>query len=219
MTKKRLFWAAVILAVLAGVVYNSWPLGYALNPLVTHSGGLASELEALHQPYNWLFVLLDTLCGVGVIAAAAMLWHRAIDLMHKVVLVNFALFGLLTIADALLPMTCEPSLTVCPSLGQQPLLILHGVASIGSAIFLFVSAFIMWWHMHHRVGRAIMTALMVGWGVSGLLTLYFFFRPGPGYLAQDYYLILCGIWVALLPHMLWRLTHSRVLASELEANY
>jgi hypothetical protein len=219
MTKKRLFWIAVICALLSGVVYNSWPLGYVLNPVISHSGGLASELEALRQPYNWLFVTLDALCGVGVIVAAALLWHRAMDWMHKVVLVNFGLFGLLTIADALLPMTCEPSLTTCPSLGHQPVLILHGVASIGSGIFLFVSAFIMWRHIRHRVGKMIMTALMAGWGISGVLTLYFFFRPGPGYLAQDYYLVLCGVWVALLPHMLWKLTHDSILARELEAKY
>jgi hypothetical protein len=200
-TKSRAFWLALMLAVLAGVVYNSWPLGYWLNPLVTHSGGLASELEGLNQPYNWLFVSLDTICGVCVIVASILLWHKKLDAIRKMTLVTFALFGFLTIADALLPMTCEPSLTTCPTLSHQPILILHGVASIGSALFLFISAVLMWQRLRRHGGRTIMTILLLGWAVSGLLTLYFFFMPGPGYLSQDYYLLLCGAWIALLPVM------------------
>lgn len=48
--------------VVAGLLYSSWPLGYWLNPQADH--GLASNLEALHQPYNWLFILIDISSGV-----------------------------------------------------------------------------------------------------------------------------------------------------------
>ena len=214
-TKSKIFVTALVLAIVAGVVYNSWPLGYFLNPLVTHSGGLASELEGLNQPYNWVFISLDTVCGLCVIIASIMLWHKHLDYIRKATLITFALFGLLTIADALLPMTCEPSLTTCPTLSHQPILILHGIASIGSAIFLFVSAVLMWHRMKHNTGKIIMSILMAGWGISGILTLYFFFRPGPGYLAQDYYLLLCGAWVALLPVMLLLLVYEEEHPKEL----
>lgn len=199
-----------VLALAAAIAYNSWPLGYMLNPAVTRTRGLASELEGLRQPFNWVFIALDTLCGVCVLVISYVLVHRYSTLTRgdKVTIASFALFGLLTIADALLPMTCEPSLTICPTLSHQPVLILHGAASIGSGIFLCISAILTWYRMRSGMGRVIMSALMMGWAVSGILTLYFFFSPGPGYLAQDYYLLLCGAWTALFPHMLGRLLRS-----------
>ena len=198
-TKK--FWLAVSAAVAAGVVYCSWPLGYYLNPVVSRRG-LASELEALHQPYNWLFILLDVLSGVLVMAVAILLWRAHKDRLRRIILVNFALFGLLTILDALMPMSCEPSLRACPSLSHQPLLILHGVVSIAASVCLFISAVLVWWTRRRSSGSLVMSSLMAGWTLFGLVSLYFFFRPGPGYLAQHYYITLCSIWVMLLPSML-----------------
>jgi hypothetical protein len=119
-----------------------------------------------------------------------------------VVLANFALFGLLTAIDALVPMSCEPSLTSCPSLSHQPLLILHGIASIAASICLFLSAVLVWWQKRNRRGTVIMSLLMAGWTLFGVFSLYFFFRPGPGYLAQHYYITLCSVWIMVLPSML-----------------
>ena len=47
-----------------------------------------------------------------------------------------------------------------------------------------------------------MTTFMVGWILFGVVSLYFLFRPGPGYLAQHYYITLCSVWTAALPPML-----------------
>ena len=192
---------SIALATVAGVAYCSWPLGYVLNPEVSRRG-LASELAALHQPYNWVFIWLDVLAGALIVAVARLLRRGADGRAQKVVLVNFALFGLLTAIDALLPMSCEPSLTSCPSLSHQPMLILHGIASIGASICLFISAVLVWWQRRHRKGAAIMSAFMVGWIIFGVVSLYFLFRPGPGYLAQHYYITLCSVWTAALPWML-----------------
>ena len=54
--------------------YASWPLGYWLNPVANR--GLASNLEAAHQPYNWVFIAFDIvsgllICVVSGLAAAA----------------------------------------------------------------------------------------------------------------------------------------------------
>lgn len=203
------FAAECILTAVAGLAYNSWPLGYVLNPAVTRTKGLASELEGLHQPFNWVFIALDIFCGVCVAAACAIMISQRMPRASKMTVASFALFGLLTMADAVLPMSCEPSLTTCPTLSHQPILILHGVASIGSGISLFTSAALMWYQIRKGTGRSIMSILMLGWVVSGVLTLYFFFLPGPGYLAQDYYLVLCGAWIALVPHMLIKARHYR----------
>jgi hypothetical protein len=190
-----------ILAVVAGVAYCSWPLGYVLNPAVSRRG-LASELAALHQPYNWLFIALDVLAGALVLAVSGLLWQRSADRARKTILVSFALFGALTAIDAVMPMNCEPSLTTCPSLSHQPLLVLHGIASIGASIGLFISAVLVWWQKRERKGAGIMSILMIGWSLFGVFSLYFFFRPGPGYLSQHYYITLCSVWTAILPLML-----------------
>ncbi len=197
----RRFRTIAVLAVAAGVAYCSWPLGYLLNPAVSRRG-LASELEALHQPYNWLFITLDVLAGTLVIAVAGLLWRRADGRWRAIVLANFALFGLLTAVDALVPMSCVPSLTTCPSLSHQPLLIVHGIASIGASIGLFVSAVVVWWQKRRQRGAAIMSVLMAGWTLFGVFSLLFFFVPGPGYLSQHYYITLCSAWVIILPFML-----------------
>lgn len=199
--KIRLAWLATTMAVLAAIIYNSWPLGYFLNPRVSNGGGLASELEGLKQPYNWLFVVLDVVTGILVVGVTILLWQKRMRLLAKVALVNFALFGLLTIVDALLPMPCAPSTTVCDSWIHQPILIYHGIASIGSGVALFVSAAIVWHLRRVQTGGGVMRVLMLGWCIFGILSFYFFFAPGPGYLSQDYYLVLCGIWMAVMPVM------------------
>jgi hypothetical protein len=195
------FRVSIVLAIVAGLAYCSWPLGYILNPLVSRRG-LASELEALRQPYNWLFIMLDVLAGALTVAVARLLWRQVDGLVYRVVLANFALFGLLTAIDALVPMSCEPSLSSCPSLSHQPLLILHGIASIVASICLFLSAVLVWWQKRKQKGTVIMSLLMAGWTLFGVFSLYFFFRAGPGYLAQHYYITLCSVWIMVLPSML-----------------
>jgi len=198
---RRTFRVSTTLAVVAGLAYCSWPLGYILNPTVSRRG-LASELEALHQPYDWAFITLDVLAGALTIAVARLLWRPTDGPLPKIVLANFALFGLLTAIDALVPMNCEPSLTHCPSLSHQPLLVVHGIASIAASICLFLSAVLVWWQKRKHKGAGIMSLLMVGWTLFGVFSLYFFFRPGPGYLSQHYYITLCSVWVMVLPSML-----------------
>jgi hypothetical protein len=199
--RSKLFLTAATFAVVAGLIYNSWPLGYILNPLASRRG-LASELAALHQPYNWLFVLLDVLAGLLIVAAAVLLWRRSQKLLHKIALVNFAIFGIMTAVGALVPMSCEPSLTTCPSLSHDPLLIVHGITSISASVCLFVSVCLVWWQKRQQKGAAVMSTLLAGWTLFGLVSVYFLFMPGPGYIAQHYYITLCSVWIMVLPFML-----------------
>jgi hypothetical protein len=198
--KTKQFWLTALIAAMAAFVYNSWPLGYWLNPAVSRRG-LASELEALHQPYNWVFILLDVLSGLLVAAVSILMWQRGRSATQKLLIINFALFGIFTLVDALLPLSCDPSLRVCPSLSHQPLLILHGIFSITASVCLFISVALAWFVKRNQRGSFIMSTLMVGWTLFGVLSLYFFFVPGPGYLAQHYYITLCSLWVLLLPFM------------------
>ncbi len=198
--KSKQFLLAAYLGVASGILYNSWPLGYWLNPLVSRRG-LASELQAMNQPYNWLFVLLDVISGLLVMIVALLLWRRSRYLAQKIALATFAFFGVMTIVSAVVPMNCEPSLTVCPSLTQQPLLLMHGISSILASVSLFVSVCVMWWQKHQHKSAKLMSMVLVGWIAFGVVSTYFFFVPGPGYIAQHYYITLCSLWIALLPFM------------------
>lgn len=197
---------AAAVAFVAAFLYSSWPLGYYLNPSVS-AHGLASELAARGQPYNWLFMALDVISGLLVVVVAWLIWrsHKKLPVWWlKPVLAGFALFGVFTAFDALLPMHCTPSLRQCPSLGHDHLLILHGVASISAAVFLFLTAFAMWQISQLTKGRNLMGLVMIAWILFGFMSLVFFFVPGPGYLAQHYFITLCSVWMVLLPYVISR---------------
>ena len=208
---------ATVITVLAAMLYNSWPLGFFLNPKVSYGGGLASDLESSHQPYGWVFVALDIITGALVLVAVAVLWRRRPTRNETIILASFALFGIFTIADALLPIPCEPTLTICVGWTHQPMILLHGAVSVGAALFLFVSAMAAWYR--RRVWHTPVTTrfIMLGWLMTGVLSVVFFVTPGPGYVSQDYYLIICGIWIALIPLMLHTLRHDSLARVPAEA--
>ena len=188
-----------LLALLAAILYNSWPLGYVLNPQVAHHS-LASGLEAIHQPYNWLFVGADVVSGICILAVCSILF-RAYTYTSTVIVVTLActgIFALGTIADALLPERCVPNLMACPSFTQDHTLLLHGIVSILASIFLFVALFVAWLQERRNL---LFTTLLLGYAVFGAISLVQAITPHQsGNWSQDYYMILCGIWLACLPY-------------------
>ncbi len=128
-------WAAV----LAAIFYSSWPLGFIFNPTVSHND-LASELEASHQPYNWLFITLDILTGLVLLYSGFMQWRKSPKrLIIKLSILGYMLFGALVIAAAIAPYNCNSLVQNCATLPNQPLYLIHGLASIFSVVFLFIS--------------------------------------------------------------------------------
>ncbi|HXE10048.1 MAG TPA: DUF998 domain-containing protein [Verrucomicrobiae bacterium] len=178
-------------ATLAGLLYNSWLLGYWLNPAVAKSG-LASEFEALRQPYDWLFIGCDVICGLLVLLVCWGLRKQA----AAAVLAGLMVFAVGTIVDTLLPMHCLPSLQRCPSFTQDHLLLWHGVASIGAALGLFSSLLLLWWH--DRRSR-LLIVLMAAYVLFGLFSLFDAVQTVHHNWSQHYYLVLCGVWLALVP--------------------
>ena len=135
---------------LAGLLYASWPLGYWLNPRATR--GLASNLEALHQPYNWVFISLDVVSGALICLATWWLFHFVRKHKHQTdniwletVVVGFGAFGLLTALDAALPLDCVESTERCLPPLDDPYFVIHGIVSIGSIAGLTISLFVAWW--------------------------------------------------------------------------
>src|SRR5215469_5111021 len=90
-----------LLGTIAGILYVSWPLGYWLNPAVSKES-LASGLEAVGQPYSWLFVSADIVSSLLIIAVCWMLWltFRRHQLVKAVpaALMLIAFYGIGTIA-------------------------------------------------------------------------------------------------------------------------
>jgi hypothetical protein len=100
--QKLAFW----LAFLAAILYCSWPLGYLLNPIVGEHQ-LASQLEAPHQPFNWLFIAMDVLTGVVIaIVGAKQLKHKR-HLLLDLSIASYVLFGLCVLLAAALPLDYE----------------------------------------------------------------------------------------------------------------
>src|SRR5260370_13363258 len=95
------------LAWIAAILYSSWPLGYVLDPVVGHHE-LASQLEALHQPYAWLFVTTDVLTCLTLIIAGLQQISTRDNAWFKWCTLSYLAFALLVAAAALSPLNCNP---------------------------------------------------------------------------------------------------------------
>lgn len=189
-----------VVSIVAGLIYDSWPLGYWLNPDVSKDG-LASALEGLHQPYNWLFIGADVFCSLLILGVAYMSWQRLRAQRQQTrwlaaTLINVGLFSVGTIVDALLPIRCDPTIQVCPSFTQDHLLLVHGIFSIVAALSLFVSLALLWLH---RPRSLVLNMVVFGYILFSVFSLLSILIPGQGNWAQHYYLTLCSLWIALIP--------------------
>ena len=128
------------IGIVAALVYSSWPLGFILNPAVSHHA-FASQLEASSQPYNWLFILLDVLCGLALIVGGILQWHKESRLTIKLSVLGYMLFAVMVVVAAVAPYNCNSlSVGTCQaSIVHSPLFIIHGLASILSVLFLLGS--------------------------------------------------------------------------------
>jgi len=192
---------AIGLAVAAALLYNSWPLGYWLNPASADKS--ASQLEGLHQPYNWLFVGLDIASGVLALALSIWLWRtNRRSRWLAAVLICVAAFGMGTIVAALVPVHCATAHHVCPSFTQAPYLIVHALASVASALALSLALLLVWWCNRHD---RIVNLLLLAGIISGATTAYEMLAPGRDGGGEKVYLTICSLWLALLPVYIYRL--------------
>jgi hypothetical protein len=185
-----------IITIAAGFIYNSWPLGYILNPPVAHA--LASNLEGVHQPYNWVFIGGDVISSVMLIAVCAYLIKRYAKgrAWLKIVTISSVLFSIFTIVDAALPLKCVAVTEDCPSFTHDPLLFVHGVVSILASVFLFVAIFYLW----RQLPRSwYLQTILVGYILFGIFSLIDALTPGKGVLSQHFYITLCSVCIAVIP--------------------
>jgi hypothetical protein len=202
--ERTLFIAAASLTVASALMYCSWPLGFVLNPVAMHAG-LASELGAAGQPYNWFFVWSDIASGSLLIVGSLML-IRLFKLTGwpLLSLSLLAVYGACGALDAALPMHCLPSEQVCGTIWHDPMLIIHGIFDLTGATALIgtlISAAI-YVHDHSRERRSWIYAIGIGGTLFFIVSGIFYLWGGPGYWAQRYYITLSCVWVASVPFVL-----------------
>lgn len=196
------------LAAIAAFAYASWPLGLVLNrPLAT--SGLASGLEAHSQPYSWLFIALDCLTGActlvyavaarGSTARRSGLWVAAG--------VSYAVFGLATAADALIPFGCGSApLSTCGAdlshlTSDDYLTALAVMALFGTAVLALVDSVRA---LSLRPFNLLVAAGVVLWGACGLVFFSAHFSARPPVVLQHVFLSCSGVLAFAAPALLWR---------------
>lgn len=210
MKRKAITWHKLtLLAALAGVLYNSWPLGYVLNPAANR--GLASNLEAAGQPFNWLFIGLDIVTGVLMCAlgVSLALWFRGQAnraRMIDVLLAGIFIFGVLTAMDAVLPIGCVPHVQKCGSVFSDTSTVIHGVVSIGSIYGLTASLLALWWLLAKDKRSTLFATLflnssVIAWFGFGIGTAWLIAVDKPSALAQHVFIVLNGLLIAALPYL------------------
>ncbi|HVB05492.1 MAG TPA: hypothetical protein VNF07_04490 [Acidimicrobiales bacterium] len=198
-------WVVLLLGLLSGLAYCSWPLGSVVNPALA-SSGLASDLGSHGQPYSWLFSLLDCVTGAATVLASGLLLARRRDgdRPPPVALAAYALFGLLTAVDSLLPIGCgESDLTGCGADLSRPNVddVLTGLAVFA----LFVAAL----SALRRAAAAgppptllIGGALVLAWSGTGLVFLANHFSTRPAVTLQHLFLTLSSVLSFAVPALL-----------------
>jgi urea transporter len=197
--RRPAFW----LAILAGVLYCSWPLAYVLNPAVGRHA-LASQLETPGQPFNWVFIGGDVFTGV-VLAIAILLQRRAVRQADKALrwsAIGYVLFGLLAATAAIVPLNCDPQAGTCGVLWRDPYIIVHGAASMVSVIALLVSVAVLGIVVYRRhasrAARYTFGAVLAGWLLFGIGSVVEFLLHVTGNAMQDYFITLCSISVVVV---------------------
>jgi len=196
---------ALALCAAAGILYNSWPLGYWLdNQTARH--GLASDLEKAGHPYYWLFILGDILTALCTVAAGSLVWfagrREPLSRAWQAVAIGLVVFGLFTAASALVPTECSgTTLAGCGSHDGQGLGF-DGLFSTIAALGLFMSL----------VGAArlgtppkldvalarIVRITAIAWWASGVIFIILALTDKSALLPEDILLALSGLALAAI---------------------
>ena len=199
------------LMVLAGLFYSSWPLGYWLNPQANR--GLASDLEASHQPYSWVFISMDIASGmlVGIVSWKLLTIIRSSSNRKNLLGLWFTVtgagvFGLFTAVDALLPLNCIEGSPNCKVSLSNSYFVIHGIFSIGSVTGLTISIIAIWLLLLLREDAVMSLAhltpamFLVVWLGFGALTLYLVMHNRSSALSQHFFIGFCCLWLIALPY-------------------
>jgi hypothetical protein len=194
---------SIALCFVAGLLYNSWPLGYLLDSSTAHHS-LASDLELANHPYYRLFITCDVLTAVCVILAALILfkWSSSPPKIKTVVLAGLIIFAVFTAASAVLP--DEYSVTYLLKWGthKQPV----GIDTISSslaALGLFAGLIgLAIARLKSNVGRIplnrITRLILATWSASGLAFIFLALTNQDARFSEDVLMIVTGLAIAAI---------------------
>lgn len=183
-----------LLYISGAIAYCSWPLAFWLNTTVARHD-LASQLEAPHQPYNWLFVSLDIISGLLLSTACLAVGRNLHGRLLKIGAWCIGIFGLLEAGAAMVPLSCDPTYANCGPLINQPTILLHGFCSIASVIVLFAGAAML--YMRAQANRRLLGTLIFGWLLFSAGSLVELLLGIKNNALQYYFITLCSITVII----------------------
>lgn len=117
------------LALAAALCYSAWIFGYIFNYGVALVGP-ASDLAVKDQPYSYLFLWSDIVASSLVLLLGAYLYDLNNFLKTNSITILYMLFGVLTAAAALNPLTCIAGQSGCIDTGYSTHIFLGALASI-----------------------------------------------------------------------------------------
>jgi hypothetical protein len=191
---------ALIVFTLSAIMYNSWPLGYILNPKTAHIA-LASDLNGVGQPFYWLFILGDVLVGTGLLAISILLFFKLRNELWSnawlVVFVGVLLFGVFTATSAASTNSCLPGhFNMCATIDNKTFGA-DGLESALAAVGLLVSLIgINLMSVHFKLSKRLMLVsqvMLLAWPLSGLIFLWAADVNDNIRLAQHALLIISGL--------------------------
>jgi hypothetical protein len=194
----------IVPMVLAGIIYNSWPLGYWLDPS-TARNGIASDLERANHPFAWVFIAGDVITGLIVLIFAGGIFkkRRMINsFWWKAMVIGLILFGFFTAAGAGVPNKClSGSASLCITYDHKTAgldgietsiaafgLLIAFVSSCSLAGVLKLDKRFFWLNL----------TVFVAWFTSGMIFIHEILVSGGIHYVQEVELILSGIGLAVI---------------------
>ena len=209
------------LAVIAAILYCSWPLSYLLNPSVgIHA--LASQLQSPNQPYNWLFILLDVLSGLLLIAVGIIQYaeHRRLRIGKVTIGIwNYIAFGIMVAIAAMVPIGCDPQTQVCGSIWHSPSIIVHGFCSIASVLCLLISLMLVAHDIYKQKSLArrhsvFILSILSAWLLFGVGSIIEIVLKIKNSLLQDFFITVCSLSIVAVVLYIERLgSRARITAT------
>jgi hypothetical protein len=178
---------ACLLGVLAGVLYNSWPLGFVLDRPAL-GGTYLSVLEMPGRPYADLFVGCDLAAGAMAVVAGVLL------LRHPAVAAGLVMFGIGNVLEASIPIetSCASSVAACGGAAGQ-VLEPHSLASVLSVAGLVLA---LWSLRNHSRW---MQAVVLSVAVTALFLLVSVLADRWVTVSQISFLVACGVALGAVP--------------------
>lgn len=174
------------IGLLAGILYNAWPLGFVLDARAMH-GAYLSVLEVPGRPHAWVFVACDLAAGaLAVLAGLLVRRHR--------LAAGLVVFGIGNVLEASIPIkaSCVGSVAAC-GVGPAQVLSPHDLAGLVSIAGLMLAL----WSAHDR-GRWMHVVIGL-WVASGLFLGVSLLAARWVTVSQVTFLVACGVAVSAVP--------------------